>query len=65
MADDYAWFNDECTHMYYWDHCLQQGICKITMPYLLMEEHKCVTDTTTNIMLYVWFNDECRHIFYW
>jgi hypothetical protein len=53
MADDYAWFNDECTHMYYWDNCLPQGICKIIMSYLLMNEHTCVTDTTSYTMLYV------------
>jgi hypothetical protein len=53
MDNDYAWFNDECTHMYYWDHCLQQGICKIIVSYLLMNEHTCVTDSTTFTMLHV------------
>jgi hypothetical protein len=37
----------------------------MAMPDLLMNEHTCVTDTTTYTILYVWFNDECGHIFYW
>ena len=53
MSDSYAWINDDCTHMYYWDHYLHQGICKITMSDLLMNVDTYVTDNTAYTMLYV------------
>ena len=69
MSDDYARFNDECTHMFYWDHYLHHGVWQITRADLLMNVHTCVTDKTAYTMLYVrplcLINDECTHTCNW
>ena len=53
MSDPYVWFNDEYTHMCYWDHYLHHGICQITMQDIIINVHTCFTDSTTYAMLYI------------
>ena len=53
VLDQYVRSNDECTYVCYCEHYLHHVVCQITMSDLTMNIHTCVTDNTTNTLLYV------------
>jgi hypothetical protein len=53
MPDHYVWFNDECTHKWYWWHYIYHVIYQITMSDLMMHVHTCFADNTIYTMWYM------------
>jgi len=45
-SDNTIWFNDECTHIFYWEHYLHHGVWQITITDLLIKVHTCGPDNT-------------------
>jgi hypothetical protein len=53
MSNHYPWFNDECTHIFYWVHYLHHGVYHISVSDLMVNVHTCITDITTYTMVYL------------
>ena len=47
MSNHYPWFNDECTHIFYWVHYLHHGVYHINVSDLMVNVHTCITDIPT------------------
>ena len=52
MSDHYIRSNDECIYVCDCEHYLHHVLSQITMSGLTMKVYTCVTDNTTNTLLY-------------
>jgi hypothetical protein len=53
MLEQYVRSHDECTYVCNCEHYLHYVLCQINMSDLMMNVQTCVTDNTTNTLLYV------------